>query len=372
MAGIPFMRKSKVFWLLALVAVVVAMVGTGRGMRVDASAAQQADPTPSVVDGGNLELDEEVSDKFGDDPVIFGYVYEGKKGENLLISLTTARGLKAQLSILTPTNTSVKFENGKTTKAVTVASGKTGELSVTLPSAGRYLVGVGAQDGTTGSFKLIVTEGQGADPTDEPGGGSGESIDDSDYPIEIDPRGAARTVVKRLQDAGIAPKGGKQLLTIPSSFGTTSDPGFRYLRMGRGTQIQNMVFQFEMGWSKAGEKSGCGMVFRAIDNKLENFWYTMLTNDGQFILVHAEDEENAIEVVQDSENFVADRYNFVTIVAIDEKVGVYVNGVLEAVKISEGTIDRGVFAIQVYNDEEAEKKVSTDCRYQNIWAWSFD
>ncbi len=365
------MRKVRLFWLMALVAIAIAMVGTGSGMRVDAASvkAAMASPTPSVVDGGVLNLDEEVSDKFGTDPVIFGYVYEGKKGESIVVSLTTSRGLKAQLSVLTPTNTSVKFDNGKTSKAISVASGKTGEVPVTLPSQGRYLIGVGALDGTTGSFKLIVKEGEAADPG---GNNGGESIDDPDFPTKIDPTGAVRTVVKRLADADIVPTGGKQLLTIPDAFGTTSDPGFRYLRLGRGTAIQNMVFQFEMGWSRAGKKSGCGMAFRAVDNKLENFWYTMLTTEGKFILVHVEGKSNTVEVVQDSENFVGDRYNRVTIVAIDDKVAVYVNGVLEAVKVTKGDVDKGVFALQVYNDEESEKKETTDCRYQNIWAWSYD
>jgi hypothetical protein len=367
------MQKIKLFWMMALIAVIVAMVGTSGGMRVDAAALKAIAPTPtaSVVDGGTLSLDEEVSDKFGSDPVIFGYVYEGSKGESIVVSLTTAKGLKAQLSVLTPTNTSVKFDNGKTSKAVSVASGKTGELAVTLPAAGRYLVGVGALDGTTGSFKLLVTAGK-SNPSGNDGGNSGEAIDDPDFPTEIDPRGAVRTVVKRIADAGLVPTGGKQLLTIPDGFGTTSDLGYRYLRLGRGTMIQNMIFQFEMGWSRAGKKSGCGMVFRAVDNKLDNFWYVMLTTEKKFILAHVEGKDSTVFVSQDSNNFVGDKYNFVTIVAIDDKVGVYVNGQLEAVKITKGEVDKGVFAIQVWNDEDSAKKETTDCRYQNIWAWSYD
>lgn len=360
-------HPMRTFLLAAFALVILALFGAGQGARADQRNpdALIATPTPTIIDSGELVLDEEVTGTFKPkEPSIFAYVYNGTKGEKLIFTLQSGKGLKSFLSVLTPDKATFKFDGGKTSKSVAADSGKTATLKVTLPGKGRFLIGVTATGNTSGDFSLTVAADV-ATASDNP------DIEDDSFPAEIDPKGTPKQVVNRLLDAGVVPSGGKQLLTIPESFGTSSDPNFGYLRLGRGTQIQNMVLQFEMGWSRAGKTSGCGMVFRAANNDLKNFWYAMLTNDKKALLIHAEDGTNQVEYSKDSEKFIPDRYNYVTLVILDDKVAFYINGALEAVKISKGTIEKGVFAIQIYNDENAPK-TTTDCRYQNIWAWSYD
>lgn len=208
------------------------------------------------------------------------------------------------------------------------------------------------------------------EPTAEP---TDEAIDDDTFPETIDPTGKnPKLIVTRLQADGLVPKGGKQLLLIPESFGTSSDPGFGYLRMGRGTAIQNMVFQFEMGWSQVSVGGGCGMGFRIVDNKLDNYWYVVALDDGTITLTHIENEEKTVTFTKPTDNYLPKKYNYIDIIALDDTVALYVNGAREIVKKTTGVVDTGVFSIIISNDELATKKAATDCRYQNIWAWSFD
>jgi len=199
------------------------------------------------------------------------------------------------------------------------------------------------------------------------------AIDDDSFPTQIDPTGGnVKLIVKRLVALKIVPTGGKQLIAVSDSFGTTSDPGYTYLRIGQGTQIQDMVLQFEMGWQQMGVGSACGMVFRAVNSKLDNYWSFGITQDHQISLAHIENKTNTVAYTGPTDNFVKNKFNYVTIIALNDKVAVYLNGALEIVKVTTGTVDAGVFALDVYNDENATDVTTTDCRYQNIWAWSYD
>ncbi len=210
------------------------------------------------------------------------------------------------------------------------------------------------------------------EPTAEP---TNEAIDDDTFPEVIDPKGTnPKLIVARLQADGLVPKGGKQMIAVPDSFVTTSNPGISTYPLGRGTTVKNMVFQFGMGWSRAGIGSGCGIEFRSFTTRAKqgNFWRYILQETGAETLLHIVNGKSAISVSLDTTDYKAGYYAIVTILALDDTIALYLNGARQFVKTTTDVTDEGNFFLVIYNDDLAETKETTDCRYQNIWAWSFD
>lgn len=310
-------------------------------------ATPAATETPDTSTALTLEDGGSVDGPFDDQNILYRIEYTGTKDAQVVFTLQS-KGLTVNMAILSPKNTT--FDDGLSLEVLSAASGKSAHLPLTLPADGLYVIVVTPSNSGKGTFTLSVAPAESTDTT----------VD------TIDINGVAATVISNLQKTGLVPTGGKQVLTLPTSFGTTSDPGFSYLTIGRGLSVQDLVLNFQVGWNSAGATSGCGVIFRAVDDN--NFSVVLLTNDGQAVLLQRQSNKNILDYEKASKLFKPGSFSTVTLIAVQDKLILYINGKLETTQKSVKA--KGGFTIEVYN-AKANKTV-TDCRYRNLWIWSFD
>lgn len=311
-----------------------------------------ATPDPRFVDSGAINDGDSVSEDVDDDHVYFIYTYDGKQDDELTLEMTVKNGLIPYLGVSTSDQKDILDEK------VGKKGDKAATLTATLPEDGTYLILIGRADGTKGSSSGTFT----VNFSVQAGSGGGSSTPTVE---PIDPTGDASDVIDRLHTAGLVPEGGKQLISINDSFGTTSDVGSDFLRMGRGAQAQDMVLSYIVGWATAGTTSSCGMAFRITNT---DYTSVSLSNDSHIIAYQTDGKNDPLfSYDQEATLFDFDKGNIVTVIAIGDKVTVFVNG--KFVTEETGKAAKGVFAIQVFNPKG--NKVTTDCRYANIWVWSF-
>jgi hypothetical protein len=190
----------------------------------------------------------------------------------------------------------------------------------------------------------------------------------ADVPDEIFVQGKPEEVVAALQEQGIVPEGGRQLFTFPrNSFARASTPGLKYLLINR-SQAQNFVLQFQVGWYAAGSReSGCGIGFRRAGAR--EVTVVILGTDLKVSLFQQNGtDELPFNYFEDSKLFVPGRINWVTVVAIDEQVTLYLNGKLETSQTGETA--SGTFELELFNPKNNTKV--TTCNYPLGWVWTFD
>jgi len=311
-----------------------------------------ATPDPRVIDEGAINDGDSVTGTVDDNNLMHVYTYSGSKGDHIVVTMDSSDGLDPFI-VVSDTNGKI-LKSGGAPKGSTTAT-----VKATLPADGDYLVGAtraGYDTGTSsGSYTLtfaLDTSGS---------GGKGNSA-----ATTIDVSGAASDVVANLNTAGIVPDGGRQLIALDYSYGTTSDVGSEWLRIGQGLQAQDLVIQFQVGWDQAGDTSACGMAFRFAYNG--DHTSALLSNDGQAILYQTVGKKRVIDYSNPSSSISLDPANIVTVAAIKDTVTMLANGTLETTQT--GKTGRGVFAIEVFNPKG--NTVVTNCTYNNIWVWTFD
>ncbi len=323
---------------------------TPRPTRARATATKRASkpaatPNP-IVEGGEITDGQSVEGQIDDAQIAYVYTYQGTADEQLTITMEGQDGLEPTIVVFPP-------ENDK--PALKTASAKASQTSVTmevtLPADGQYFIvatRVGGTSGdTTGAFTLTLSVGP----------ASAQEIDISGDPSDV---------VASLQAAGVVPKGGKLVATLPSnSFTRASTPGFKYLTIIR-TSVKNFVLNFQVGWTTAGDASGCGMGFRHSGTQQTSF--VLLTNDGKVALAQWEGKTDVINYLQDSNLFSTTEFNTVTVAAIEDTVTVFVNGKFQTTQ--KGKAVKGVFDLMMYNPEG--NTTVTNCRLPTGWVWSFD
>ncbi len=308
-----------------------------------------ATPTPSdVVQGGTITLDEPATGDIDDSKVFYVYDYDGTAGEQLTLSLEAEGGLKAVL-IFAPADASKSAIKNASAKSANQAL----KFDVTVPDDGAYWIIVTRVDGvngdTSGSFTLTVSAGGAATVQ------------------QIDVSGSPARVVGNLASAGLVPKGGKQIATLPTnSFTRASTSGLKFLPIMGNAAAKNMVLNFQVNWTTAGPSSGCGMGFRRSDS--QNFSFVLLTNDNKVALFQVQGQKNLIQYFEQSTLFSPKSTNTVTVIAIDNTITVYVNGQLQTSQ--QGQAVRGSFELEMFNPEG--NTTVTNCRFPTGWVWSFD
>jgi hypothetical protein len=311
----------------------------------------RATPTPTqgvVVTPGEVSLDEPVSGDIDDSKVFYFYDYNATAGEKLSLTVETEGGLQAVL-IFSPADTSKK--------AIKTAAAKnadeTVQFDVTVPEDGAYWIivtRVGGTDGSTsGSFTLTVTAPKA--PTVQ----------------QINITGTSARIVANLAKAGLVPEGGRQVGTIPgNSFTRASTPGLKYLPILKNLSVQNMVLNFQVTWTTAGQGSGCGMGFRMASTN--DYAFVLLTSTGRVSLAQRDGGTTVVDYFEESALFRPGALSTVTVIAIDETITVYINGKLQTSQT--GSAVEGGFALQMYNPEG--NTTVTNCRFPTGWIWSFD
>ncbi|MHB8628570.1 MAG: hypothetical protein ACYDEO_20470, partial [Aggregatilineales bacterium] len=310
-------------------------------------ATKAATPDPLVIDEGAINDGDSVTGTVDDNNLLHVYTYSGTKGDALTVTMDAPDGLDPFVAL--------SSKDGTVLKSAGAPKGSTkATINYTLRADGDYLIGATRaklDKGTSsGSYTLTLAVGAAS----------------SAAATQIDVSGAAADVVDALRTAGLAPDGGRQLIALDYSFGTTSDVGSDWLRIGQGLQAQNLVIQFQVGWDSAGDTSACGMAFRFASNG--DHTSALLSNDGQAILYQTAGKQKIIDYSNPTNSMTLNQANIVTVVAIKDSVTMFVNGTLETTQT--GKTAKGVFAIEVYNAKG--NTIVTNCTYNNIWIWTFD
>ncbi len=195
----------------------------------------------------------------------------------------------------------------------------------------------------------------------------------SRYPLRLQNWSSERPadVVGELQQSGVVPAGGAVALTVPSSFGDTSSAGFNYYRLGQGRTFGNFVLAFDARLVYSGAGAGCGMYYRN-DGTASNS--AMVFEDGWALLA----EWDAAGKLMDTS--VLDQFdavitgtgaiNRVVVVAVDQNLAMYVNGVLVAESVFTPRV--GGLALEMFvPSDDADVTAPTYCQLNNIWLWEF-
>ncbi len=177
-------------------------------------------------------------------------------------------------------------------------------------------------------------------------------------------------IVGELNQAGAVPAGGAIGLTVPSSYGDTSNASFSSYPLGQGKVFRNFVLGFDARLIYGNAEAGCGMYFRANDGSDT----AMVFADGWALLGEWDAEGNLLD------SSALDQFsavipgigatNRVLVIALEETVAMYVNGQLVAE--SRFTPDEGTVALEMYvpaDDSGATEQ--TYCQLNNIWLWEF-
>jgi len=181
----------------------------------------------------------------------------------------------------------------------------------------------------------------------------------------VDLSGAPENVLVALHTMALVPAGGRELFDVPTGYAITSDPGYSFLGLGQGSAAQNFVLGFQMIWYTAGVDSACGLSFRMTDNGLSSIF---LTNDGNAILTQQQDKITLLNYKHASDLFLRTQFNTVLLIALDDRLLLYINGKLETSVTAKSV--RGGFALNLYN--ALDNHVVTECRYRRIWIWTLD
>jgi hypothetical protein len=179
-------------------------------------------------------------------------------------------------------------------------------------------------------------------------------------------------IVSELQQAGVVPKGGDVSMTVPTTFGDTSDIGFSFYPLGQGRAFRNFVLGFDEHLDITGPGSGCGMFFRSSDTSSSD---VLIFEDGTFLLGQFDSSGSltANSVVDISPAVLTGRgaVNRVVVVAVEKEMRLYVNGELVA-QGSSFMAGSGTLALEMYvNSDDVGNTQRTYCQLDNVWLWEF-
>lgn len=177
-------------------------------------------------------------------------------------------------------------------------------------------------------------------------------------------------IVGELAQAGAVPAGGSIALTVPSSYGDTSNKGFSSYPLGQGKVFRNFVLGFDARLIYGNVEAGCGMYFRGNEDSDT----AMVFADGWALLGEWDAEGTLLD------SSVLDQFsavipgigatNRLLVVAQADAVALYVNG--ELVAETRFTPDEGTVALKMFvPSDDSGATEQTYCQLNNIWLWAF-
>jgi hypothetical protein len=307
-----------------------------------------ATPTPSpFVDAGPIEDGSTVQGTIDDTQIFWVYTYDGAMGDQLTITLEGEEGLVPSIVIASTDQNAqgpLKVSNARAgTSKVT--------MNVALPANGEYFVvatRVNQRQGTSsGKFTMTLAV--------------------TTLPAEIQTGADPVKIVKSLQADKLVPEGGKLLFRLPQgTYARDSKAPGQMIPVGNKLQAKDFVLQFQVNWTTAGEASGCGMTFRKSGTR--DVTFVLLTNDRKIALVQRQGSRALINFFQDTDLFTPRQVATVTVIAIGDKVTVYLNG--QFVTSEVGKAVRGSFEADLFNVEG--NTTVTYCLFPSGWVWTFD
>jgi hypothetical protein len=300
-------------------------------------------PTPSpFVEGGTLTDGASVKGDIDDQRVAYFYLYEGTAGEQLTITADTEEDLQVRLIV-------AAIEAQVPLKVVESRIGvKKVVLEATLPTDDNYVIFIvrfnGVEGTTAGPFTMTLNV--------------------TTFPAEVEVTGNAKAIVDRLRSENLVPEGGKQLFAVNTTVRDVKAPG-RNLVIGNRQTARDFVMHFELRWPTMGDTSACAVKVRKSGSRDETL--IALTNDKKFVLIQRQGNRALINYTQETDVFEPKAPTTVTIIAIQDKVTVYVNGRIQTRETGKNI--SGSFEVNLFNTEG--NKVNTSCTYRG-WVWSFD
>jgi hypothetical protein len=307
-----------------------------------------ATPTPSpFVDAGPIEDGSTVKGTIDDTQIFWVYIYEGAMGDQLTITLEGEEGLVPSIVIASTAQDAqgpLKVSNARAgTSQVT--------MNVALPANGEYFVvatRVNQRQGTSsGQFTMTLAV--------------------TTLPAEVQTGADPVKIVKSLQADRLVPQGGKLLFRLQQgTYARDSKAPGQMIPVGNKLQAKDFVLQFQVKWTTAGEASGCGMTFRKSGTR--DVTFVLLTNDRKIALVQRQGSRALINFFQDTDLFTPKQVATVTVIAIGDKVTVYLNG--QFVTSEVGKAVRGSFEADLFNVEG--NTTVTYCLFPSGWVWTFD
>lgn len=179
-----------------------------------------------------------------------------------------------------------------------------------------------------------------------------------------------QAIVNELLDLGLVPAGGSLEIDVPNSFGDTSSSGFSYYPLASGRSFQNFVIGFDAELTTTGSGSGCGMHFR---NSTDSRSLAMIMEDGSALLTQinsGEFHDATIFDVYPSVIAGQGAVNRVLVIALEETVGMYVNG--ELIGVADFNAASGGVALELYvQADDAGATQRTYCQLSDVWLWEF-
>ena len=160
-------------------------------------------------------------------------------------------------------------------------------------------------------------------------------------------------------------------MTVPSSYGDTSNPGFNYYALGEGKTFRNFVLSFDARLLQGVPESGCGMFFRDTDTYNAD---ALIFADGSFLLGEwgPDGKLTDASVLQysDAVKEGLGETNRVLVVANEAQMTMFVNGQ----QVAEATFqpNTGTVALEmyVYKDDNGQTQ-ETYCQLNNVWLWEY-
>ncbi|MDQ7024448.1 MAG: PPC domain-containing protein [Anaerolineae bacterium] len=170
----------------------------------------------------------------------------------------------------------------------------------------------------------------------------------------------ARELERRL----IIPTGGVMALHIPESFAQQVSAGVSRFPLARESQFANFVLGATVSWqASSADLNGCGLIVRAADNL--DYVLGYVDSMGGYGLSVRRDDTFTENIFNDNLAVIRQAYQLL-LIAVDDVVLFYLDGTFVGAVDSE--ISSGGIAEAVVNFEAT----NTECRYTNLWVWTWD
>ena len=171
--------------------------------------------------------------------------------------------------------------------------------------------------------------------------------------------------VRELERRLLIPAGGVMALNIPESFGQQVAAGVNRFPIARESQFSNFVLGATVSWRiDRTTLNGCGLLVRDRGDG-NNYTLAYADSTGGAGLSVREDDEFADNVFRDNLPISEPPYQFL-LVAVDDMIHFYSNGAYVgsvSTDITSGGIGEAVINFEATN---------TECRFTNLWVWTWD
>ncbi len=187
-------------------------------------------------------------------------------------------------------------------------------------------------------------------------------------PNAIDTNGTPAQIVKRIQEAGLAPEG-RPIYTLPSGFASTADPNYSRLMLGSGLRLRDFVLGVTLTLRQIGAGSGCGLLFRA-NGAFDAASLLLIYDSNDVALAQFDATSTGLQYLEPLRTLDATKPLPLLLIVQGPRILLYIDGKLQSDQTATGAIARGYLTLLVYN--LPGNRTLTDCRYRNLWAWTFD